>query len=426
VSDDTKKEDVFFSQRVDEALKDTVRRIQGKHDRFGTGWMAYAGADGAEPLSERVEAWQDPATKLWKIERFSHIPGGVTKQETVARQGLAFFDALHYCARWQKTEEEKGRQAISVAGKRWEKIPHFRMAAEAAGQAIDEDGEVHPCAFGRVLTDQGFFSDKALEDALKTEGEELGKLPSVNFADGLVGYLLGGTPQAGTEADWLAQSVKKRDVINQFKAVIDAGEAMAKGLEHAVSNGFKTDFQDTYIRDVLSTKTKTYMKSALSLGLVPAVGYATGNPRYAVNRAFMLLRNEFQAAVEGLPEQSPEKPLLLDFAKAAEFSFWMERAGHVYQECQERKRSSEDTREGLPFIEKAGAATGLSPIEVNRLKDEYFAGKVECGLFRNEIMRKWNDDYSYRYQGSVRGQDFKTILNAKISLLEGKKSLQPD
>jgi hypothetical protein len=447
MGDDAKKEDVFFSQRVDEALRDTVRRIQGKHDHFGTDWMAYPGAD-AEPVSERVEAWKHPATGLWKIDHFTHMPGGASQQETVARQGLCFFDALHYCARWQKTEEEKSRHAVGVAGARWESVPHYRKAAEAAGQAIDEDGEAHPCAFGQVLSDRGWFSEKALADALKTKKEKLGSLPDVNFVDSMVGDLLASrTPAAGDENEWIARSVQKRDVINQFRAVIDAGDAMVNNLSHAVNIEFKSDFQRKHAvtkdfdpdsskkafqnsnnsTEDIQRNTKACLKTVLTLGLAPAIGYATGNQRYSVNRSFMRLRNEFQRAAEGLPDCA-EKTTALEFAKATEFAFWMERAAVIYNDCQERQRKPEDTREGVPFVEKAAAAMSLGSLEANGLKGEYLAGSVQCEVFKNKIRDKWKDKqggYDYKTSDYTKTSGLRGKLEEKITALEGQQNPQP-
>ena len=447
MGDDAKKEDVFFSQRVDDALKDTVRRIQGKHDHFGTDWMAYASADGAEPVSERVEAWKHPATGLWKIEHFTHMPGGAIQQETVARQGLCFFDALHYCARWQKTEEEKSRQAVGVPGERWESVPHFRKAAEAAGQAIDEDGEAHPCAFGRVLSDRGWFSEKALTVALKTKKEELGSLPEVNFVDSMVGDLLASrAPAAADEDELITRSIQKRDVINQFRAVIDAGDALVNNLSHAVNIEFKSDFQrgSALTEDFQPDQSKEYfqgsnrstedvprkakarLKTVLTLGLVPAIGYATGNQRYSVNRSFMRLRNEFQMAAEGLPDCA-ERTTALEFAKATEFAFWMERAALIYNDCQERQRRPEDTKEGVPYIEKAATAVSLGSLEANGLKSEYLAGGVKCEAFKNKIRGTWKyeGEYDRRSGEYIKLPGLRGKLEAKITALEAQNNPQP-
>lgn len=415
---------IFFTQRATPELALKTARIVGKTAHFATDFMGRM-EDGPDPACVRLEATQDEDTGLWQINRFTRIPGlgdGITRQETEASTGLCFFDALHYCARFQRTEEDLGKQAIPVVGKRWESIPNYKEAAKLAGQAIDADGEVHPCAYGRILTD-GFFNDSAYADASLTQDQplpETAKTARGNFVELLNSGLLKTDTPAAAETNLLDQSVNKRLLINDLKTVITVGDKFcqifAKAINHRFTPAALSSAEDRY--HVLFFKkqyVRTGIVSLLTAGLKPAWDYAKGDPRTAPVHATYKALSDLKNSGARLPT-SPEKTLVEEFFVAAAYAVSMERAATVYHLCSEQEKSANNIKKGLPHIVEAARIINLSPVDTERLKADYLNGNVKGASFYHKMLGAWGSEEQWRGERGLRGN-----ISDRINVLESNK-----
>lgn len=417
---------LIFSQTLDAHTADIVRRIQGKHNRFATPFIGMTANDGTPLPSVRLEAWQNPETKLWQIDRFTRLPtDGVVKQEIEARPGLCFFDALYHLSRFQATGLEAGNaQIIPVEGERWRKTASYEEAAKAAGQIIDaKDGLARPCAYGRVLTG-GFVADSDWEilsddSALLASSAAGNEFLTRSVLDGIFTAV---TPVEGTEEEWVAEANRKRDVINRFKLVGELGDALVKRLKKTVAVEFKTNFEDDGAK-------KAFAKSLFTVGIIPAVGYARGDIRYNIEGAFFNLKDKFLEAAKAMPS-CRERDLCESFARSAETAFWLERATRVIEDC--RKRDKMDMAPGLPYIERAAAAEGLGVVDASRLKEEYLAATWRPGRFSEKIDCQWYEQYPRDEKGNrsydIPSRGIKVEVDKRVTALaEARKlTLSPD
>lgn len=92
----------FYSQKIDESLAATVRRIAGQHDRFATDMMTDPKKG---PVGDTwLEAWEDPQTRRWLIDCYTRISGEIFHKEEISTLGVCFFDTLEYCGKFISSE----------------------------------------------------------------------------------------------------------------------------------------------------------------------------------------------------------------------------------------------------------------------------------------------------------------------------------
>ncbi len=369
----------LFTDTVDPSTAETVRRIMGRHDRFATDFIATLDPATGEPvLAIRLEAWRDKDTGAWAIDRLTYVPKLDTfDKKTEALPGLCFFDALYHCARFQATQlaVDDERQIAHVPGARWESCISYRDAADAASQVIDAAGIVHPCADGRILTD-GAFDSKAMETAFKTAEQPLAPKDVSAAAPGFAGSFLAVNRPLGVPAvaDRLQKYSEKRRALDETQAAIN-------NLDAVISAAFRMENALYHLEFLASERNASTISAILTLGLAPAIGYLRGNERYTPGRFISGLKRQFEKSVRRL-EDSPEKTLMADFVKAAESTFWLERAARIIHNDNQLGRHSRKTVEkAMGLIELGAAAIGLSPLDTGRLKDEFLDPCFKPGTF---------------------------------------------
>ncbi len=416
----------LFSERSDlgPAVAQTVRRIAPAKDqgRFATDFIGVAGADGAAIIATALEAWQDESTGLWGIDRLSYTAAlNAVRKSTEAHAWLCFFDALDICARFQVAEMcgHDKREIIAVPEALLSGAVHYSAAATAANQVVDGDGYVQPCASGRILTD-GTYSVEAMEIARSTKSVPatlpLPALPSVTHA--VFGDLAERSKALSAETmpengNSDRKYENRQNLINNFRDVVQAGDALMKGLSSLVNREFRTEFQNSEKEDYYDAFTLgqwTYLKSIVSLGIVPTVGYLRGNRTYSTDRHFFVLKRAFDKGINLLPD-CPEKKLTREFSAAAESTLWLERAALIQERVRDGKRPPSDaTGKGCRMIAKACQAAGLSQIESHRLLMDYRSDSFYSGQFLRGLRNTWGDDFY-----GERPEDLKSILDAKIN-----------
>ena len=400
------KQNALYSQLVSAELAGKVLRIPGKHDAFATDFLGYA-EQGEHPACVRLEAVQDFETKTWQIDRLTLLSSdenGAIKREAEVNGGLCFFDALHYCARFQMSEEAFGKQAIPVEDGSFGEMAHYKIAAASAGQAIDADGNVHPCAYGRPLT-EGLFNRAAYAVALQTKDIDLSQMPKVQQTDfvaqinrGLLNRSVSEEPQQAL----ITRTQDKNTQIKTIEGILEAGEGFLKMLEKVIKLKFVSKyrggklhgasyywsiFADDDDMNLFGGAVHAYGSSVLTLGLLPAYRYLSGNRKYAPVRAVKSELAKFNRQVARLPDIEV-KTLCMEFSKAATYSIEMERAAAA-SFIFTKTNSSSVLNEGLRLIEKAGALIDLGEADTNRIKALYLKPAIEPGSFSKALRNSW-------------------------------------
>ncbi len=376
----------LFTDTLDDRTAMIVRRIAGRHDRFATDFIGVGSDDAAAAVAVRLEAWRGE-DGLWAIDRFTYAPALDTfRKDVEASPGLCFFDALYHCARFQKTELEghENRRIIHVEGPQWQSCASYRDAADAANQVIDDHGDAHPCADGRILT-TGSFTSKYLETAFRTKGQALlpatQALPAMQAA---VSNLLAVNRPADVPAvadrmrhyaESRAQADRAQIHANRLDAVRIAGENLKDCLPALVRQEFRTNIPR--------------ISSTLTLGLVPVIGWLRADRRYAPEGHFYKLRERFRNAVKRLPD-TPEKAMAAEFARAAESAFLLERAARIMKDDNRFGRHRRESVESaMDCIGRAAEIGNIKPLDIERLKNEYLAGAVDPMIFADKLRAGW-------------------------------------
>jgi hypothetical protein len=393
------KTDVVLFSQLDPVLTHTVRRIPAKHDRFATDFIGVNGDDNKVIMAIRLEAWKDAATGSWAIDRLIYTPAlnAVTK-DIEARPGLCFFDALYYCARFQMTElaSHDSHRIVTVHGKRWADTPHFTVAAKEAGQVIDHDGLAHPCANGRILT-TGMFDNEALDTAYETAKTPLTESEPVmpGLLESFVGASL--APLSGDPIKTIiGRAAHKAKIVKSFEDVIDSGQNLMLRMAKLKQNKFRPQYRSHVLGTVFGT--------VCTLGIAPAIGHLAGFNWFTMTRDFLLFKTDFLQKVENLPD-CPEKNAARDFAKIAEYTFWMERALLLLEEFKAAPDKEKLIKRAMPYIEKAGVALGLDHFAVKKLQEDFGTDCIEKNSCFKKLGKAWGTRFEYhRNPGDTIGE----------------------
>jgi hypothetical protein len=380
---------VIFTSTVDERLKKTVSGIAAQHDGFATDLIGLKGDEGHIIMGIYLAAWQDASTKLWGIDRYTYVPALDTIEKKVeAMPGLCFFDALYHCARFQATELSMNGKTIIGDVSDYTDAVHFSIAADKAGQVIDQDGKVHPCAFGRILTEGSFTRDQ-IQCARITKKAEMVIVnqPGRPLVRDLLDSLL--TSQKENTAgntDLIVGYDNRRTLANNFRQARKNGDILLQRIGTCIEHEFKAGSKYTSDSDC-----PKWFKTVITLGINPVIQFSQGNPDYNLVTAFKFASYRFKKSVEALPD-CQEKELVREFAHAANAAFWLERAARVYQNNHAKlDKSSRPIRNATRFIDSAGSIMGLEAVDISRLKAEYLEGKFEIGKFYTTLKNKWHN-----------------------------------
>ncbi len=403
----------LLSDSMDAQLAAVMRRIESKHDSFTTDFIGTINDDGTPAMAVRLEGWRIPETKSWGVNRYTYVPAlDAVRQDEETRTGLCFIDALAICARFQSTELalNPDRQIVHIPGKNWENHVHFTKAAEDAGQVIDNNGILKPCAFGRVLA-PGLYDQKMLDIAAGTKGMALEALPAggSHIAGKMLAPHLSSSLPGGLAPDLYDRSVNKIDMIKKFKTVKNSADSLIGKFEDDVRNRFMhilgRDMDYTFI---------LAFSAVATLGIWPACSVARGGIWSTSKRSFRILKEAFVKAANELPE-CREKTLSIDFARAAEGAYWLERAALKFDRANAINEATGLLAKGLPDVRRAATAMNLGTIDAERLESEYLAGKLTRGEYFRSVERLYKEgDKSSMPTG------LKNILETRIGALKNE------
>ena len=398
----------LYSQLAAEDLASQVLRIPGMHNSFATDFLGHTEL-GEHPPCVRLEALRNRETNTWQIVRVtlpSSDENGPVQREAEVRSGICFFDALHYCARFQMAEEAFGKRSIVVAGNSPGPITHYRVAAESAGQAIDVDGNVHPCSYGSILT-PGLFSREAHAVAERAVATELSEMPAVlqtGFVAEISRDLARKSVTLVPHDVLLAKVQDKNTLITNIAGVSRSGDDLMELFKEAwlqrrfqiisVGHGYLCRKFDV---PAPPSPTKASVAVGLvSLGLVPLYRHLHRNTAPVQNCAPVFLQ-KLTDRLEGLNKHvsllpdGKVKSLCSEFSKAAAYCFRMEYAVAAYREFQSENCSSY-LDIGLNVVEEAGEMINLGEADIACAKTLYLNGDMKVGQFWETLVNAWDGD----------------------------------
>lgn len=374
----------LYTRTVAGELAPVIRGITSKHDSITTDFFAgKPNENGLAPLTA-LKAWENPATKSWQIEQWTFLPPGYIapgakesyRKETLARLGACFFDALHECSAFQVGQEQAGAVKTPAPDAEWQEITHWRKAADDAFQACEQQGLVHPCANGQILTaSTGFFDQAAFRLAAKSAPMNIENI--IVPASALL------TRAAANESECTAiatQTNDKSKIFAAYAAVIEAGNELKK----ATSKMFENKIDHKLLR-VDKAKDITDAFVILALSPVASLAYIVGDPGLFPGRAFNKRMAAFNKAAAALPDKE-DRDLCAVFAENAAYAFWMQSAKDEYALCFESAKSVERS---LPYLEKAAAVKGLGGSDLETLKTAFLKDGYKNESFSYLIRNTW-------------------------------------
>lgn len=333
-----------------------------------------------------IEAWKDPRTSLWTVERHrcevSAAGDDVCSQDAVLKN-VSFFDAVGYCAQFESQGSGDGawRAVHSVPD-----LAHFRAAAEAAFIPFDTEGQPHPAAFGRILTD-GEFDSHARALAAKTKGREA---VAVNAAD--QGAALGrGLMELPEEKkapgrDLVpvppqARSLAQTEASLFFKNTLRAAFKAAGMTEYALRCAINRDFSgaDVFYNPDDSHSATPMLATLLSLGTFYPVycayrRYWGSSDDVSAWCAFSRERKQLDKLARKLPD-GPEKTMFAQFSAAAGTAYLLEEASSIYKCCEDGRLPPRKLKTGLKLIGKAVRQSGEDADTAEKMQAAYAEGK---------------------------------------------------
>ena len=364
--------------------------------------------DAESPMATRLEAWKNPKTKMWQVDRITYVSMGkdvdaLIKKETIIRPGLCFFDALHFCSTFEYTEEAMGKQEITlmrghslIVGNCSENIIHWRQVAKDSGQAIDAEGIVQPCAYGRILVD-GTFTEKEIFTATQSSSPTStdSSRVSVGIADQMLTQVLSrGAPQIA-QSDLLTNVKNRMAEVAKYDEVIEAGASIISTFNKIAGNGFigaynsrerGREYKDgKLVKNILTEGQKNKIKAVCSFGLLPLTRYLDSNLDFFPDSVLENVCYDFNKVASKLANED-DKKLCAEFTKNVMFAFYMSRALSLYN-----NRDKEGVDTGIKDVEKAGKIMSLSDIDLERLKAEYIDGRLEYRDFQRIPRLGWDE-----------------------------------
>lgn len=153
------KIDRFFSDRVeDAALREKVRAIGVEAPVFATDILGDPNPsfEDGMAVSCRIQATKT-GKDCWQIHKILYLdlpPGSrfselnETGQPVLIGAAKSDFDALQFCVAFQEMAKRDGKKIMEDKNRAMGRFTHWRMAAAEAGQPVDIDGALIPCALG--------------------------------------------------------------------------------------------------------------------------------------------------------------------------------------------------------------------------------------------------------------------------------------
>ncbi len=383
------KQKLYSSQMEDKSLIGTVLSIAGNHDSFHTHFYGHHGLENNENITERFEAWKNPVTDLWQVDRVVQIPAknetdSILNKEKISGSDLCFFDALHMCSAFELEQREKGRLSYSSSNSGDADDIHWTKAAKSAGQAIDIDGQVHPCAYGRILVNGNFTQkENSIAKSSPTPVEQAHHQNQLkkSFAE-------------SNALQIIQQSQKSIDVHKNpnanlasnaqiYNNVIVAGDRLMKDYNKA----YYADFKPLLAEDMVITS----MFAMITLGLAsfpvvalqhiihPTLALGMFTATAVTPIAWLGLNHgiiphskmkhsilDFNKAAQNLPNKD-DADLCLEFSTAVETGYWLAVAQLNYKNGTNQKAIAKT----IEYLDKTIAVKGLSLAEGESLKSTF-------------------------------------------------------
>lgn len=352
----------------------------------GMATKVFAYEEESENAGRWIEAWKDPRTSLWTVERHrcavSAAGGDVRSQETVLKN-VSFFDAAGCCAQFEARESGDGaRRAVrAVPG-----LAHFRDAAEAALIPFDTDGMPHPAAFGRILTG-GEFDACARDLAAKTKGREA---VAVDVADqgaalgrGLMELPADKAPGRGLVpvAPPQARSLAEIEGSLFFRNTLREAFKAAGLTEYTLRRAIYRDFSGAglFFSPDDSESAWPMIATFFSIGtFYPAYcayrSYWGATDDVSAWRAFSREKKRLDKLTRKLPD-GPEKTMFSQFSAAAGTAYLLEEASFIYRQCKQGYLPPRKLKTGLKLIGKAARLSGEGADTAEKMQAAYAEGK---------------------------------------------------
>lgn len=337
------------------------------------------------------EAWKNPTTNLWRVDRYDEVDGVGSRQE-IAQRSVCFFDALHYCAWFEAAERDFGESALPPGSGN---APHYREAARLANIPFDgtaQSGLPVPAAYGRILV-SGLFDEEARAIARRTQSLALspraGAAAGVYFRD-LESDIFQAPLSAAATGDELAARADQAFAAQKEQQAI---EMAAKEKREKLAAVFRA----------ASRAAQTVVENLKDLS---AAGF---KHKWGIDPALWLVDRplgKLISAAESLPACA-EKAGLQEFVRAAGRVFNLEHAARLAQQANgekqphgSRRRFNTAIRDGRKAIGRAVKKCGLPVADSIVLEARLMDGGFEKpGTFlaelekmskalRDEIIRK--------------------------------------
>lgn len=426
---------ILYSEKLTDPKDDTTKKValatpDGGVEKFRTGFFMPA----VGGLEYWLEAYKDRFSGLWNVNRHERMPGtndGCYRCYERVLQGVCFFDALEYCARWEQATivtHGFGQQEDSDP----DSAPYYRLAAEKADIPLDRDGQPHPAAWGEILT-EGDFDGHAYEVAKHTQGREIGV--EDNRAKTLAAQLAGELPGLKVTNEPAPSNARERNegrqahsrVYEEYEERVRLAEKFEDAAQaaHDVKGLIDTALARCFGKVAKANHVSVGMSMAGSAGeigvavLVLATTPLHGGALVAIPllfvcgmgglggiSAFLALDSAFMEpkalaqfkakyetfanCIKNLPS-CRERRLAEDFAKATKAVFGLEHAALIHRQCRTGKKRKGCLKAGRKILDKAIKESGMTGNQANNLKLAYGAGNfAEPGSFLKLL------DNSYR------------------------------
>ncbi len=385
----------LYSLTASPDLKQTVLAITDQgHDVFRTGAFTH---DENGVLPQWLEAWKNPDTKLWTVERYTRLEGSLfMKDPQPVLRSACFFDAVHYCARFETSERKMGGQEVAFPQE--EGAAHFRDAGESAGIPFDHEGMPLVAARGLILTG-GIFDSRAREVARRTHGMALqvSCAGQTNYMKEVLQHIAGADEAVVTAAAKEGPfdgGAEKLQISAVFREAAEALKNYTLVLAWSLKNEFEAcDINHQKYNYGVHKWTKAFLKSCFSLGAWACLAYAGRNTAFAPTRYLERQHKIFDDHMSRLPE-GPDKSLFREFGKALFATGSLERVAAIYthgaSNRQQGLNRARDIRKAFALIADAVSVSGMAPAETERLQVAFMEGRLPAsGVLFGKLCRDW-------------------------------------
>jgi|GEM_PF-3638162 len=424
-----------YSDTAPPDIRDIVRGIpDGGYTRFRTPVLC---SEGKSPREHWLQAWKNPQTKLWTVNRLERLvvaDKSAEKKSAIQTQSrmlsaVCFFDALHACGRYMADEKQWGAVEAPWADSEGD-AADFKDVARKTGQPIDLDGLVHPAAYGEILT-EGNFDEGACLVSSSTAGQELMLISGESIQTGFFDDLIrtDAVPVDMPRAALVEKNARQQNLINIFKqarsAIIDIYDTLRVAEKYHFIPVFSSPERCKGEGNRFSDRAHIIWAHIVVL---PALhGYLTGHHRYALRRTFDQACRKLDRLAQQLPD-APEKKMLQNFNHAARATYRLEQAAWIYADSKKGGLSRRYFEKGLKVIDRAVKERVLDAGDAEKLKFDYLNGTFfapgtlseKLGRIRNEA-RYTHYGVLPEFTGMLEGVD--TALQVRINALQSAKDI---